>query len=148
PPTGPGGGFPGGAPPSTGGLTPSADGYPALGGGLSVGPGGGSGWYPTMDSPEVALEREIKSLIKAYRTQSGDPTARGQLAKTLNDYVTQQFKIRQDRRDAEIKAIEAELAKVKKLHESRVANQEAIIASRVKELLSTAEGLGWDLPDE
>jgi hypothetical protein len=98
--------------------------------------------------PEMALEQEIKTALKAYRTHADEPEARAELVKTISNHIAEQFKIRQDRREAEIKAIETELARVKQLHESRVANQQAIIASRLKELLSTADGLGWDLPDD
>lgn len=107
---------------------------------------GGSGQMGL--SPEMALDEEIRSALKAYRTHANEPETRAELVKTISNHIAEQFKIRQERREAEIKAIETELARVKQLHESRVANQEAIIAARLKELLSTADGLGWDLPDD
>lgn len=141
----------GGGAPGMGGMMGAGGGMPMMSGSGMMMPGGGGGMPGIIglpNSPEMALDGEIKSALKAYRTHANEPETRAELVKTISNHIAEQFKIRQERREAEIKAIETELARVKQLHESRVANQEAIIAARLKELLSTADGLGWDLPDD
>jgi len=68
---------------------------------------------------------------------------RSQIKTELTDLLEKQFGLRQKRHQEEIAALEAKVKKLKELVEKRQENRREIIAKRLDQILSNAEGLGW-----
>jgi hypothetical protein len=62
--------------------------------------------------------------------------------------VAKQFDRRQDARARELKQLEDQVDKLRRLHERRTEARTEIVRDRVNQLLRQADGLGWGAPEE
>lgn len=67
---------------------------------------------------------------------------------SLKGLLEKEFDERQQARETQLKQIETELGRLRRLHDERARARNNIVDARVLELLRTASGLGWDLPEE
>jgi len=82
-------------------------------------------------------EQEARKLVEAYKkAASGD---RKKLRSDLKKNVSDTFDVREKARQEVIQRMESQLAKLKKDSEKRKADREAIVESRLKELLADAQ---------
>jgi hypothetical protein len=132
-----GGGFPGmGGGPNVGGPAPGA-----LGGmmGSAMMPGE---MIPEDMRAEQRLSNQTRQILQRY-SDTEDESEKRQLMGKLAETVQQHFDLRQSIREKEIKALEAQVKKLRELHDRRNAEKERIVADRVDTLLRDASGLGW-----
>lgn len=131
-----------------------AGGAPAPGG--SVGPArperfgqwvvsGGRAADPAMQAQQEALteqENEAARLVAEY-ARLEDEKERGWVEGELTKVAAKSFDIRQEARDRELKELEAEVRKLRQLHQKRAKQKDQIVQDRVRQLLRDADGLGW-----
>jgi hypothetical protein len=106
--------------------------------------------YGTTYTLSNASTRNAESLI-AHRAdelakklgEAKSDTERSQIKTELTDLLEKQFGLRQKRHQEEIAGLEAKVKKLKELVEKRQENRREIIAKRLDQILSNAEGLGW-----
>ena len=125
------------------GMPPGAPGMPP-GGMPGMRSGGGMGFFymanPDMDPELVELTRreaelDHHSVMLAEKYRHAGENDRGEIQKQIEKLVSEQFDLRQERRQKELKRLEEQ---IKKLHDSIEKRQKAkgdIIDRRVKELL-------------
>ena len=87
------------------------------------------------------LQGKVQQLLERYRKAPAED--RKLLTEQLHSVLAEQFKVRQDLREAEIVRLEAEVKRLRELHAKRNEQSAQIVANRVSELLRDAEGLGW-----
>ena len=87
-----------------------------------------------FDDKERDLARQTLLLVERVRRGAG--ADKDKAAGELKAAVAKHFAVRQERRELEIKRIAEQLEKLKASVRKRQAEQEAIVARRVKELLS------------
>ena len=75
-----------------------------------------------------------------YRS-STDKDARAKLKKQVEDLTSQEFDIRQQARELEVKRLESELAHIRESIQKRTENREQIIKRRVGQLVHEEEDL-------
>ena len=86
---------------------------------------------------EMDLERQTRDAVRDYR--EADSAKREEIKKQVEKLVTQQFEVRQQRRQLELKRFETELQSVRDAIERRNKNRQQIIERRVAELLGQDE---------
>jgi hypothetical protein len=141
----PGMGMPGMPP---GGMPGGMQGYgPGLApGGMPGGKFGTPGWMPNQD-PEILdymmkeanLSHRSEELAEKYR-HAGE-SDRGEIQKQIEKLVSEQFDLRQDRRQKELKRFEDQIKKLRETIEKRQKAKAEIIDRRVKELLGQDEDM-------
>jgi hypothetical protein len=82
-------------------------------------------------------EQEIRKLVTAYKKANTEEQKK--LRADLKQNVGEAFELREKSRQENIQRMESQLAKLKKDAEKRKAEREAIIESRLKELLADAQ---------
>ncbi len=116
-----------------------------IGGGLSM-PGGMMGMPGGMISEDVQAEHrlayETRQIVDRY-SNSEDESEKQKLIGKLAETVEQHFDLRQAIREKEIKALEAQVKKLRELHDRRNSERDRIVNDRVDLLLRDASGLGW-----
>ncbi len=116
-----------------------------IGGGLSM-PGGMMGMPGGMISEHVQAEQrlayETRQIMDRY-SNSEDESEKQKLIGKLAETVEQHFDLRQAIREKEIKALEAQVKKLRELHDRRNSERDRIVSDRVDLLLRDANGLGW-----
>jgi hypothetical protein len=98
-----------------------------------------------LSARDAQLGHEAESLAKQLADAS-DEKQKSEIKEKLQDTLSRQFDAQQKAREVEVTRIEA---KVKKLRETITKRNEArrtIIDKRFDQLLSEAEGLGWNSP--
>jgi hypothetical protein len=106
------------------------------------------GKWPTSDDPEArALDEkeqkildDVKEIVEQYRS-SKDQNERAELKKKLTDATAQQFDIRQQNRELEVKRLEKELSRIRDSIQQRTQSREQIIKRRVAQLLHEQDDL-------
>jgi hypothetical protein len=95
----------------------------------------------TRNAESVLAQRadELARKLGAAKSE----TDRSQIKTELSELLEKQFSFRQKRHQEEIAALEAKVKKLKDLVEKRQENRREIIAKRLDQILSNAEGLGW-----
>jgi hypothetical protein len=94
-------------------------------------------------SPEEgSLAHEADRLARQLGEARSDAD-RDQLKTKLGEVLGKQFDQRQKRHEAEIKALEAKVKKLRDLVEKRQENRREIIARRLEQILRESQGLGW-----
>jgi uncharacterized membrane protein len=112
------------------------------------GQGGGSfGTTYTLSSAstrnaESQLVHRVEELTKKLGEAKSE-SERSEIKTELSQNLDKQFGLRQKRHQEEIAALEAKVKKLKELVEKRQENRREIIAKRLDQILSNAEGLGW-----
>jgi hypothetical protein len=91
---------------------------------------------------ESVLAQRADELARKLGAAKSE-TDRSQIKTELSDLLEKQFSFRQKRHQEEIAALEAKVKKLKDLVEKRQENRHEIIAKRLDQILSNAEGLGW-----
>jgi hypothetical protein len=91
---------------------------------------------------ESSLAHEANQLAHQLGEAKSDPD-RDKLKTKLGEVLEKQFDQRQRRHEAEIKALEAQVKKLKDLVEKRQENRREIIARRLDQILRESQGLGW-----
>jgi len=90
---------------------------------------------------EMDLDRQTRALAEDYR-QSPRPK-RDDIKKQLEKLVDQQFEVRQQRRQLELKRLEEELQSLRDAMERRNKARKQIVEKRVTELLGQEEDVGF-----
>jgi hypothetical protein len=94
-------------------------------------------------SPEEGnLAHEADRLARQLGEAKSD-VDRDKLKTKLGEVLEKQFDQRQRRHEAEIKALEAQVKKLRDLVEKRQENRREIIGRRLDQILREAQGLGW-----
>jgi hypothetical protein len=114
--------------------------------GMRTGPGSQPGmggmpvWFPSHDPEmmefmrkEADLENQSAGLVEKYRRAS--ESERGEIQKQLEKLVSDQFDLRQERRQKELKKFEEQIKKLRETIEKRQKAKTDIVDRRVKELL-------------
>lgn len=104
----------------------------------------GMGMAGTRETQQnLRIEQEIRSVLEALpELDSADRKATAR--QRLQELPTRQFEARQRSRDLEIGRLEAEVRRLRDLHERREAAKDEIVRARLDQLIRSAEGLGWD----
>lgn len=92
---------------------------------------------------DIELEGQVQQTVTAYSDPNTDERKREDLRTGLTDLLDQQFSVRQERREMEIKQIEERVKKLRDALDKRADAKDKIIERRLNDLLSDAEGLGW-----
>jgi hypothetical protein len=87
---------------------------------------------------DYELERRGQQLSDEYRSAPTDK-ARSETLERLKESVTQHFKARQQRRELELRRLEEQLDRLRASVKHRAEEQNAIIDSRVRELIDDAD---------
>lgn len=95
----------------------------------------------TRNAESLLVHRTEELARKLGETKS--EADRSQIKTELGELLEKQFSLRQKRHQEEIAALEAKVKKLKDLVEKRQENRREIIAKRLDQILSNAEGLGW-----
>ncbi len=90
---------------------------------------------------EAEAGQQTEDLVRQLRTAEGDK--KEEIKTKLTDLLNKQFDLRQQRHQEEIKALEAQVRRLKGLVEKRQENRREIISKRLDQLVRDAEGLGW-----
>jgi hypothetical protein len=91
---------------------------------------------------EANLSRQAEQLARRLADAKSD-SDRDKIKGDLRDVLEKQFELRQRRHEQEIEALEAQVKKLKDLVRRRSDNRREIVAKRLDQILSEAEGLGW-----
>jgi hypothetical protein len=91
---------------------------------------------------EANLSRQAEQLARRLADAKSD-SDRDKIKGDLRDVLEKQFELRQRRHEQEIEALEAQVKKLKDLVRRRSDNRREIVAKRLDQILSDAEGLGW-----
>lgn len=88
------------------------------------------------------LDNEVNKLLADYAAAADD--AKPEVKTRLQESLRKQFEARQQERNHEITELEAQVKRLRDLHQKREAAKEEIVGSRLSQLVRSAEGLGWD----
>lgn len=88
------------------------------------------------------LEVAINRLVGGYAS-STDEAKRTEIKAALVKNIEEQFALKQDAREEELKALEEQVKKLRDLQNQRQAQKDRIVNDRVQQLLNDAQGLGW-----
>jgi len=105
---------------------------------------------PAIQAEQEGLaeqENETRRLLADYR-QSEDEKERGWTTGELTKAIAKHFDIRQEARERELKQLEAQVRRLRELHDRRTKEKEQIVQDRVRQLLRDADGLGWGADDD
>jgi hypothetical protein len=97
--------------------------------------------YPAT-SEEANLAHQAEELARKLGDAAPE-TDKSKIKSQLTEILDRQFDLRQKRHLDEIKALEAKIKKLKDLVEKRQENRREIVAKRIDQIMSDAEGLGW-----
>lgn len=90
----------------------------------------------------LQLDGDVNKMVAEYAAAAED--AKGEVKTRLQESLRKQFEARQKERDLEIAELEAQVKRLRELHQKREAAKAEIIESRLSQLVRSAEGLGWD----
>jgi hypothetical protein len=90
---------------------------------------------------EMELHHKSQELIRQLAKAEG--SKKGKIKDQLSETLGKQFDARQKRHQAEIKALEEKLKKLKDLVQKREDKRDEIVSKRLEQLVRDAEGLGW-----
>ncbi len=87
-----------------------------------------------LEQNDERLDRESHELAEQYRRAPEGP-ARDELRAKLKETVARHYKARQERRQLEVKRLEAQLERLRSTLEKRSKDSDAIIEHRISQLL-------------
>jgi hypothetical protein len=90
---------------------------------------------------EIELDRKTRELVHDYRQAS--TSQRDEIKKEIQKQVDQQFQVRQQRRQLDLKRFEEELQRLRSAIEQRNQARKQIVEKRVTELLGQEEEVGF-----
>jgi hypothetical protein len=89
-----------------------------------------------------ARDERTRKLLSDY-SRTDDAKERERVLVGLTDVVSDQFDMRQEARERELKELEDHVRQLRVLHQRRAAEKNQIVRDRVRQLLRDVEGLGW-----
>jgi hypothetical protein len=92
---------------------------------------------------EGKSEREAEGLVREYANKE-NASDRAKIKAKLTEVLGKQFDAQQARRDAELSRLEAQVKKLRELMKKRSEARQTIVDKRLDQLISAAEGLGWN----
>jgi hypothetical protein len=101
----------------------------------------------TVTAASAGRTAEISRVMAEFAAAEFDED-KARVKESLKKLVVEEFDERQQARETQLKEMETELARLRKLHDERARARDNIVDARVLDLLRTASGLGWDLPEE
>ncbi len=133
---------------SSGGYSSSSRRWDPENGSVIVRSSGNSETIEVINSPEAKalhekeqnLVDEIGGIEKQYRSNK-DKDARAELKKKVEELVSEQFNIRQEYRELQVKQLEKELARIRDTIQKRTESREQIIKRRIAQLLHEQDDL-------
>lgn len=104
----------------------------------------GSDEVAQLSAQDAQLANEAESLAKQLAEATDDKKA--ELKEKLQDTLSRQFDAQQKARELEVARVEARVKKLRDTIAKRNEARRSIIDKRLDQLLSDAEGLGWNSP--
>jgi hypothetical protein len=92
---------------------------------------------------EAKSEREADGLLKEYAHKE-NASDRAKIKAKLTEVLGKQFDAQQARRDVELARLETQVKKLRELMKKRSDARQTIVDKRLDQLISAAEGLGWN----
>ena len=86
-----------------------------------------------------------QEIVQEYL--DADPDERVAVRQRLVAEVGKQFEQLQEKREGQLRELEAQVQKLRRLQNERRSAKSSIVDNRVDELLREAQGLGWRSPD-
>jgi hypothetical protein len=96
----------------------------------------------TFTAEEGGLNHQAEQLARKLAEARSDGD-REKLRSQLAEVLEKQFDQRQKRHEEEIKALEAQIKKLRDMVEKRQENRRDIISRRLDQILKESQGLGW-----
>ncbi len=96
----------------------------------------------TLRLDQVSPEQAAQNVLAKYGAATDD-SSRAQLREELTAAVAAAFDTRQEAREAELKALEEKVKKLRGIQERRSREKSRIVESRVEQLIREFEGVGW-----
>jgi hypothetical protein len=109
-------------------------------------------YFPGTTEPDPLTEADqrfvqsTRDLIGKYQ-EATDPGERETIRDQLNDVLVNHFEVRQQFRARELQELEAQVERLRELHNRREREKNQIVRDRLQQLLRDAEGLGWGASD-
>jgi hypothetical protein len=93
---------------------------------------------------QADYDREVRTrkLLSDY-SRTDDEKGRAKVLEDLTKVVSEQFEVRQESRERELKEVEEHVRKLRELHQRRATEKDQIVRDRVRQLLRDVDGLGW-----
>ena len=95
-----------------------------------------------LSGEEVGYSHEAEQLAQQLGEAKSD-SDRDKIKAQLAEILEKQFDQRQKRHEEELKALEAQVKKLKDLVDKRQENRRDIIRARLNQIEKEAQGLGW-----
>ncbi|HET6882567.1 MAG TPA: hypothetical protein VFI31_20540 [Pirellulales bacterium] len=105
----------------------------------------GSQEMAQLSAQDTQLANEAESLAKQL-ADATDEKQKAELKEKLHDTLGRQFDAQQKARELEVARIEAKVKKLRDTITKRNDARRTILDKRLDQLLSEAEGLGWNSP--
>jgi hypothetical protein len=96
----------------------------------------------TWTAEEGGLSQQAEQLAQKLAEAKSDGD-REKIKSQLTEMLEKQFDQRQKRHEEEIKALEAQIKKLRDMVEKRQENRREIIARRLDQVVKESQGLGW-----
>ncbi|SRR5579883_2733000 len=96
----------------------------------------------TWTAEDGGLNHQAEQLARKLADSKSDGD-REKLKGQLTEVLEKQFDQRQKRHEEEIKALEAQIKKLRDMVEKRQENRRDIISRRLDQILKESQGLGW-----
>ena len=93
-----------------------------------------------LHEKEQKVEEEVRKIVEQYNASS-DKEEKAKLKSRLTEVTGDQFAIRQQLREQQVKRMEKELANIRETIQKRTENREQIIKRHVGQLLNESDGL-------
>ena len=97
---------------------------------------------PLRFRAKAAPDDRTRKLLSDYIRTDGE-RERATVLDELTKVVSDQFDMRQEARERELKELEDHVRKLRELHQRRAKEKDQIVRDRVRQLLRDVEGLGW-----
>lgn len=123
-------------------LMGSASGIRSYGSDMSAMPEAESEELQRLRSVDMDLQGEEDDLYRTFLASEG--AARDALRERLADVVRRRFESKQRIRDRQITELEEQVKQLRELYRRREEAKDKIVGTRLDQLNSTAEGLGWE----
>lgn len=108
--------------------------------------GMGSSEANPLRQADQRFGQSTRDLIAKYQ-ETTDPDQRETVREELNDVLTKHFDVRQQIRARELEELEAQVRRLRELHDRREEEKDQIVRDRLQQLLRDAEGLGWGVSE-
>jgi hypothetical protein len=96
--------------------------------------------FALLNQDEVLEQQTLEMADKVRRATSDE---REKLRMELSELVNKHFDVRQQRRELQLKRMEAELSRLREAIKQRNDTRDSIIKERMTELVGEAKGLGF-----